>query len=359
MLYDNFLRPLLFRMDPEKAHETMIGLLDFIQKTPAGPALLSWSLGANLPGLETSVFGLSFPNPVGLAAGFDKDCRLAAVLPSLGFGFIELGSVTLDPQPGNPRPRIFRAPEHGALINRLGFNSAGAQAAAASLKASGRAPLPLGVNLGLNAGCPKDEAARRYAETFRLLEPYADYFALNVSSPNTPGLRDLQERLSLERILLAIRNENKNNKPLLVKISPDLSEDKLPGLLELIGRLASGVIAGNTTLSREGLPGDYPEIRGGLSGAPLRPRSTALIAKIYALTQGKLPIIGVGGVFSGGDAFEKISAGASLVQLYTGLIYGGPRAVPRIQAELSRLLRQAGFKSVAQAVGTASRELSA
>lgn len=357
MLYEKVLRPLLFRMDPEKAHERMIRWLDFVQNAPAGPGLLSLMIGKNTPGLETEVFGLRFPNPIGLAAGFDKDCRLTRALPALGFGFIELGSVTLNPQPGSPKPRIFRVEEHEALINRLGFNSAGADKALENLKAGGAAAVPRGINLGLNADCPKDEAAARYGETFRRLEPYGDYFAINISSPNTPGLRDLQQRLALERILMAVQAENKNKKPLLVKLSPDLSDEQLPELLQLIARFASGAIAANTTISREGLPGDCAEIRGGLSGAPLRRRSTALIAKIYALTRGQLPIIGAGGVFSGGDVFEKIQAGASLVQVYTGLIYGGPKTISRAQAELSRLLRQAGFRSPASAVGTAAKEL--
>ncbi|MBI3553225.1 MAG: quinone-dependent dihydroorotate dehydrogenase [Elusimicrobia bacterium] len=352
MLYEKFLKPLLFRMDPEEAHERMMGLLQTVQALPLGKGLARAAWGGTEPGLETEVFGLKFPNVVGLAAGFDKDCKVFGMMGSLGFGFVEVGSLTLRPQPGNPKPRIFRLPEYDALINRLGFNSEGAEAAQRRLKAAFPFKFPMGINLGLNADCPRDKAHEEYAQTFKMLEPYGDYFVVNVSSPNTLGLRDLQERIHLERILSAIAAVNTKSKPLLVKISPDLSDELLPSLIELIGQAASGVIATNTTIARPGVPADEQERRGGLSGAPLRARSTELIGKIFRLSSGKIPIIGVGGVFTGGDAYEKIRAGASLVQLYTGLVYRGPSAARRIQRELSSWLRKDGFKSVAEAVGT-------
>ncbi|MBI5241644.1 MAG: quinone-dependent dihydroorotate dehydrogenase [Elusimicrobia bacterium] len=352
MLYERVIRPLLFRMDAEAAHERAVRGLGFLGRVPGGPALLAAVAGAQAPGLRTTVFGLDFPNPVGLAAGFDKDCLLTPILPSLGFGFLELGSVTLRPQPGNPKPRLMRLPLEHALINRMGFPSAGAQAAARRLQSAGRAAVPVGVNIGLNADCPKAKAPEEYALVLRLLHPWADYFVVNVSCPNQTGLRDLQERLQLERILAALEAANSPRKPVLVKLSPDLADAQLPDLLGLIMRHADGVVAVNTTTSRTALSRDPGDIQGGLSGRPLRSAATAMIARIHRLTEGRLPIIGVGGVETGGDVLEKLRAGAGLVQLYTGLVYGGPGAVTRVLRELKALLRAGGFSSVAAAVGT-------
>jgi dihydroorotate dehydrogenase len=336
-LYERLVRPALFRMDPEKAHVMSVRALRLSQSLPMGDAVASLMTGRKTAKLPTRVFGIDFPNPIGLAAGYDKDGELTRVLPSLGFGFLEIGSVTLRPQPGNDKPRLFRLPEDEAIVNRMGFNSAGAEAVAENLKRAGRCRVPLGINLGLNKECPKDDAPRQYAETFRALESFGDYCVVNVSSPNTVGLRNLQERLALVRILEAIQAENAAKKPLLVKLSPDLSDEQLVPLLEVVSRHASGVIVSNTTLSREGLRYEGPELRGGLSGAPLRSRSTEMIAKVRDLTGGKLPIIGVGGIFYGSDAFEKLQAGASLVQLYTGLIYRGPSCAKRVGLELAEL----------------------
>lgn len=351
MLYEKLLRPILFRMDPESAHEKMASLLSVAGALPLAPAVLSWACGGKTPGLETKVLGLKFPNPVGLAAGFDKDCRLAAALPSLGFGFLEVGSITLKPQPGNPKPRLFRYPEEHALINRMGFNSEGAEAAVGRLKFL-RRDVPLGINLGLNAGVSKEDAPAAYAETFNLLAPYGDYFVVNVSSPNTTGLRALQERLHLEKILAAIADKNPAKIPVLVKIDPDGSEDHLADILGLLKQSASGIVVSNTTTSRPWASDAFGETKGGLSGAPLREPSTRLIRKIHTLTEGCLPIIGVGGIFTGWDAFEKIRAGASLVQVYTGLVYRGPGMVRKVQKELAQILKQSGFRTVAEAVGT-------
>ncbi|MBI5624271.1 MAG: quinone-dependent dihydroorotate dehydrogenase [Elusimicrobia bacterium] len=351
MLYEPLLRPALFKSDPETAHEAGVRLLKVLQAMPLGRSLVSWTAGPAVPGLETEVLGLRFDNPVGLAAGFDKDCCLAGILPCLGFGFLELGSVTLRPQPGNAKPRLFRIAESGAIINRMGFNGCGASAAAASLKELGKAAVPLGINLGLNKDCAPDRAPQEYAETFSMLEPFADYAALNVSSPNTPGLRALQDKLRLERILSALKEANRAAKPLLVKVDPDQSEENLKDLLPLIASLASGIIVSNTTLSRDGVPAAFADVKGGLSGKPLAQRSTRLIAKVYGLTGGRLPIIGVGGIFTGADAYAKMKAGASLVQVYTGLVYRGPAAVRRIQAELAECMRKDGFKTVREVVG--------
>lgn len=333
MLYERVLRPWLFCKDPEEAHDLVTSWLSAAQSLPFGTAALSLLAGTPPPGQAVEAFGLKFPNPVGLAAGFDKDCRLARSLAALGFGFLELGSVTLKPQEGNEKPRMFRLPEHKALINRMGFNSCGAEAAARHLKSLGRLSIPIGINLGLNKGVPPDEAPALYAKTFSVLQPYGDYFAVNVSSPNTTGLRDLQEKLRLQKILTAIRAVNADKKPLLIKISPDLSDEALADIVEVVGDLGQGLIISNTTISRDGIFSDVQEIRGGLSGAPLRRLSTELILKTRRL-DAKIPIIGVGGVFTGGDALEKLDAGASLVQIYTSLVYRGPSAAVDIQKEL-------------------------
>ncbi len=352
MLYE-LLRPSLFKADPEEAHERVIGLLEKAQKVPG---VLSFMAGAAPEGLETEVFGLRFPNPIGLAAGFDKQCRVIPALGSLGFGFIEAGSVTLRPQPGNEKPRIFRLPEHEALINRLGFNSEGAEACSRRLSGLGEHAVPLGINLGINKDCPKDHAPQEYSLCFKRLAEHGDYFVVNVSSPNTGGLRELQEKLRLKKILTAIQAQNAAKKPLLVKIAPDLDDADLQDIVGIVSELASGIVATNTTVARDMLPADVPEIRGGLSGAPLRERATRMITKIFKMTEGKLPIIGVGGVFSGADALDKIRAGASLVQIYTGFVYRGPSAAVLIQRELKGLMAARGFKTVAEAVGTGAQE---
>lgn len=354
MLYERFVRPLLFKMDAERAHERMNAALAFAQAAPLGRTAVSLLTGAPVAGLEVEALGLRFSNPIGLAAGFDKDAKLTRVLPELGFGFLEVGSLTLYAQPGNPKPRLFRLVDDEAVINRMGFNNEGAAAAADRLARAGRRSVPLGINLGLNKDAPKEEAPHRYAAAFKALEPHGDYFVVNVSSPNTAGLRDLQEHLALRAILSEIARLNARNKPVLVKLSPDLSEESLPAVLDVVRAHARGVIATNTTLSRQGLTYDGPEIAGGLSGAPLRDPSTRFISVLRRLAGPGLPIIGVGGVFSGADAFAKIRAGATLVQLYTGMVYRGPSLARRVQRELKLLLDAHGFSSVAEAVGTAA-----
>lgn len=328
MLYEA-LKPLLFRSDAERVHEEASGLLRWAVPVPGARAALSLLAGRGPSrDLSTTVFGLRFPNPVGLAAGFDKDGRLASLLPALGFGFIEIGSVTLEPQPGNPRPRLFRLPEERALLNRMGFNSAGARETARILAAAPRPSVPLGVNLGLNKGVAASQAPAQYARTFSILKEHGDYFVVNVSSPNTPGLRALQAPAELVAVLGAVREANTARKPLLVKLAPDLHDDDVEAAVRAADPLADGFVVSNTTVSREGLDARWKGEAGGVSGAPLKARALALLRKTRALTA--KPLVAAGGVETAADALERLRAGASLVQLYTGLVYGGPGTVNRI-----------------------------
>jgi dihydroorotate dehydrogenase len=322
--YERFLRPLLFALDPETAHHLAIASLRFASGIPF--LLNQLRRFAPVPN-PTNLFGLTFPNPVGLAAGFDKNGVALPAWEALGFGFIEIGTVTAKAQPGNPKPRIFRYPEQQALINRLGFNNDGADAVAASLRdlrASGRWPrVPIGINIGKSKVTPLEHAPDDYLCSFRLLREFADYIVLNVSSPNTPGLRDLQQEEALVALLAAIRSANgSSGKPILLKIAPDLSAedlDRVIGACEQHG--IAGIIATNTTLDHSAITPDRDQT-GGLSGAPLRGKSTAFITALEQRTQ--LPIIGVGGIMDSAGAREKFDAGADLIQVYTGYIYRGP-----------------------------------
>lgn len=359
-------RPLLFRLPAESAHRlafaALAGAQAVLQRRPPAAAPAD-------PLLAQRLWGLDFPNPLGLAAGFDKNGEAPHVWARLGFGFAELGTVTALAQPGNPRPRMFRLPELGALINRLGFNNHGAAAVAAGLAArlaGGRPPIPLGINLGKSKLASLDDAAADYCASLRALHRLADYLVLNVSSPNTPGLRDLQAEAQLAPLLAAVQDENRRLAaaagrapvPLLLKIAPDLADEALPAIVALARahRLA-GLIATNTTVDRAALPAGHPLAgeAGGLSGAPLRARSTAVVRQLYRLAGGGLPIVGVGGIASGADAYEKIRAGASLVQAYTGFIYRGPRFARLVLDELRALLRRDGFTSVREAIGVDAR----
>jgi dihydroorotate dehydrogenase len=312
-------------------------------------------------------FGLEFANPVGLAAGFDKNGTAAYALAALGFGFIEVGTVTNEPQSGNEKPRLFRLPADCALINRLGFNNSGASQLVQNLSRH-RPPCVLGVNIGKSRSVPIEDAIRDYLASFETVYDTADYIAVNVSSPNTPQLRELQRRDLLAELLAALQKRNvelaqarsQTRKPLLVKIAPDLTEPELASIIEVAQRAEiAGIIATNTTIDRTGLQTPDDQVRacgdGGLSGAPLRARSNALISSIYRATEGRLPIIGVGGVFTADDAWEKICAGASLIQLYTGFIYEGPGAARQINAALNEILKREGFDSLDDAVGCAVR----
>jgi dihydroorotate dehydrogenase len=323
MLYEA-LKPLLFSLDAETAHEEVSGLMALLAPLPGGAAVLSALTGTGAKGLEKTVFGVRFPNPLGLAAGFDKDGRLVPLLPALGFGFLEIGSVTLEPQPGNPRPRLLRVPESRALVNRMGFNSEGARAVALRLASSPKCSVPLGINLGLNKGTAAAKAPAAYAQTFSILAEHGDYFVVNVSSPNTPGLRDLQKVKELASILESVQDVNAAKKPVLLKLAPDLADDDFSAAIETAEKFAQGLVVSNTTISREGVDAKWASEAGGLSGAPLKARATALVKKARSLT--KLPIIGVGGIETGDDARERLAAGADLVQIYTSLVYGGPGA---------------------------------
>lgn len=309
-------------------------------------------------------FGLEFRNPVGLAAGFDKNGTAAQALAALGFGFIEVGSVTSEPQPGNPRPRLFRLPRDRALINRAGFNNCGARQLAENIKRH-RPECVLGVNIGKSRRIAIEDAIADYLESLAAVYEVADYLAVNVSSPNTPNLRNLQrpemlkdllESLQKRNVDLARQNALSEPKPLLLKIAPDLTEGEIESIVEVaLGAGVAGIIATNTTVRRDDLLTSNADVtacgEGGLSGAPLRQRSNQVVALIYRLTRGALPIIGVGGVFTAEDAWEKVCAGAGLIQLYTGFIYEGPHVARRINEGLAEILKREGFHSLDDAVG--------
>ncbi|MBN4006007.1 quinone-dependent dihydroorotate dehydrogenase [Nostoc sp. LPT] len=371
-IYQVAIRPLLFNLlktDPEWLHQQTIRSFHWLSQTGTQQRA-SWlnrrlqkSLCLSDSRLKQNLFGLKFPNPVGLAAGFDKDGVAANIWSSLGFGFAELGTVTFHPQPGNPRPRLFRLPLDKAALNRMGFNNRGAAAMAARLaqeKQELTRSIPIGINLGKSKVTPLEAAAQDYLDSFRLLKDLGDYFVVNVSSPNTPGLRSLQDASMLSAILDLLQQENNAQKPIFVKIAPDLSWEAIADIITLAKTYhLAGIIATNTTIGRDGLKtqvidqtGKSPQDEaGGISGEPLRDRSTEVIRFIWQQTQGQIPIIGVGGIFSGEDAWEKITAGASLIQVYTGWIYEGPLMVRRILADLLSKLEQSGLNSINEAVG--------
>jgi len=327
--YEHFVRPLLFSLDAEAAHNLTIALLRSASFVDL--ALRPLKVFQPPPKPRT-VFGLNFPNPVGLAAGFDKNGVALRAWAALGFGFIEIGTVTAKAQPGNRKPRIFRLPEEQALINRLGFNNDGADAIAARLRRLRKSrrwpPVPVGINIGKSRVTPLEEATEDYLYSFRLLREFADYIALNVSSPNTPGLRALQEPVALAQLLRAIRNENATDKPVLVKIAPDLTSNELQEIIATCEEnKVAGIIATNTTVDHSSIP---PAIYrgGGLSGAPLRKKSTALVRSIAA--KSTIPVIASGGIFDAQSALEKFEAGAQLLEVYTGFVYRGPRLLREI-----------------------------
>ena len=338
----------MFGLDAERAHD--IGIEALKLGLGGAPLDLSGEFG------EIERFGLKFTNPLGVAAGFDKNGVVVNQLASLGFGFVEVGTVTYEPQTGNPKPRLFRLSNDNALINRLGFNNDGAAVIAERLKKL-EARCIVGINIGKNKDVGNDQAAENYLKSFDLVHPSADYVAVNISSPNTPKLRELQKAESLAELLdvLQTRNKELGTKPLLVKIAPDLTDGEIEAIVDIALRHEmSGIIATNTTISRDGLKTrDVDRIgAGGLSGRPLTKRSTEVISKIYKYSKGKLAIIGVGGIFTAVDAFEKIAAGASLVQVYTGFIYGGPAFAHDVNAGLAAILKERGFGSLDEAVGS-------
>jgi dihydroorotate dehydrogenase len=382
-LHKKVLRPLLFTQDSERAHNFAVSQLARVSRSKFACDVVEKIFGS--PELPTEVFGLKFPNPVGLAAGMDKHAAAVPGWAALGFGFSELGGVTWHAQPGNPKPRMFRAIADEAVINRMGFNNSGAEAVAQKLaewKKSGRWPdHPVGINLGKSKITPLENAAGDYANSFRVLRDLADFFVVNVSSPNTPNLRQLQDKAALDEILAAIQeinvaasrqsaaNQSSQEKsaalcrdaaaPILVKVAPDLSFEALDEILELVApRNIAGIVATNTTITRPQtndakLQKIYAET-GGLSGRPLRQRSTEIIRHLHKQMQGKLPIIGVGGIFDADDAWEKIAAGASLVQVYTGMVYEGPGIAKKIVTGLVQRMEIAGMKHLQKVVGSAN-----
>lgn len=374
-VYD-WLRPLFFTMEPERAHQLVYTALATASRFPPFLAALERRHAWHDPLLSQELWGLQFDGPVGLAAGFDKDARAIPALAALGFHYVEVGTVTPRPQPGNPQPRLFRLPADGALVNRMGFNNEGMDAMAHRLEAWRRrvsagggsagigvpaaAAVPIGVNLGKNRDTPVERAAEDYLAGMRRLYGLADYLVVNVSSPNTPGLRLLQDADSLRDLLTALLQEGQDlalqrgltPRPLLVKLAPDLSPAELEASVgAALDAGVSGIVATNTTSSREGLRSAAVPPDGGLSGRPLRSRANAMVAAIRRLVGPKLPIVGVGGIFTGADAYERIRSGASLVQVYTGFIYRGPTLASDVARQLGLLLRRDGIDRITDAVG--------
>lgn len=361
MVYRSLVRPLLYRLPPETAHELALHSLSRLPVSVVKKLAGRYEAGHEL-GVKR--FGLSFRNPVGLAAGFDKNGIALQALAALGFGFIEAGTVTFHAQPGNPRPRLFRLPKDRALINRAGFNNNGAEAFVKRVERQ-RPNSVLGVSIGKSKITPLEQANEDYLSSFELVYGVADYVAVNVSSPNTPQLRDLQQAEQLSSLLTELQALNRvlqevhrrpQPMPLLVKLSPDLSREQLEDVVDVLVRLqVDGIIATNTTIARDHLVTDQKQVAacgaGGLSGGPLQERSTRMVADLFRLTHGKIPIVGVGGIFTAEDAWEKIAAGASLVQLYTGFIYRGPGIVREINQGLERILKREGFSHLDDAVG--------
>lgn len=334
----NLVKKILFRYDPEKVHYKVMSWLTRAYNLGLGKKYLESNYCLAHPSLEREVFGLKFKNPVGLAAGFDKDAKFVDELACLGFGFIEIGTVTPRPQDGNEKPRLFRFPQDAAIINRMGFNNEGAEAAARRLRER-KTDIIIGGNIGKNKTTPNEEAVKDYELCFKTLFEVVDYFVVNVSSPNTPNLRELQEKKPLHDLLLHLQNLNlsyPHPKPLLLKIAPDLSDRQLDDVLDIVNSVRlSGIVATNTTIDREGLNSSDKQLiertgAGGVSGKPLKQRSTEIVRYIARKTEGKLPIIAVGGIFTPEDAREKLEAGASLVQVYTGFIYQGPAIAKNI-----------------------------
>ena len=342
-MYKILIRPILFCFDPEKVHYFTFSLIRFVNKIPGFSALYQALYEVKDARLEREVFGIKFKNPVGLAAGFDKDAKLYQELSNFGFGFIEIGTLTPVGQEGNPKKRLFRLKEDNAIINRMGFNNGGVKEAVERLKKN--KGVLIGGNIGKNKSTPNDQAVKDYEICFDALFPYVDYFVVNVSSPNTPNLRELQDKKPLTELLQTLQDKNnerpvissgvEKQKPILLKIAPDLTDEQLLDIIDIIKETKiAGVIATNTTISREGLQSDNKTEKGGLSGKPLTNRSTEVIRFLSEKSNKAFPIIGVGGIHTAEDAIEKLNAGASLIQLYTGFIYEGPALVKAINKKI-------------------------
>ncbi len=343
-MYKTVVRPLLFSFDPEAVHHFSFKSIKLLSKLPGFNTLSRKRYHHNHPALQRELFGLTFPNPVGMAAGFDKDAKAFKEFADLGFGFIEIGTLTPKPQAGNPKQRLFRLKQDQAIVNRMGFNNGGVDEAVERLKKNPKlgqkGHVLIGGNIGKNKVTPNDEAVNDYIICFEKLFDHVDYFTVNVSSPNTPGLRELQDRKPLTHILQTLQdlnNDKPQRKPILLKIAPDLTDDQL---LDIIGIVADtkidGVIATNTTIERTNLKSEasLQKEAGGLSGAPLTSRATDVIAFIHDRSNGAFPIIGVGGIMTAQDAIDKLNAGASLVQLYTGFVYEGPALIKNINSAI-------------------------
>lgn len=337
MMYKNCIRPILFSLDAEKAHHLTFSMLRFVNKLPGVSSYLKNKYVVTNKKLQREVFGLTFKNPVGLAAGLDKDAKLYKELANVGFGFIEIGTLTPKPQSGNPKKRLFRLKKDSAIINRMGFNNEGVEAAIARLKKNNGEVL-IGGNIGKNKITPNEKAVDDYLFCFQKLFSYVDYFVVNVSSPNTPNLRTLQEKEPLKHILNTLQQKNLEQskmKPILLKIAPDLTDEQLLDIIEIVKETKiAGVIATNTTIARNALQSKEKEEVGGLSGKPLKNRATEVIRFLSEKSNKTFPIIGVGGVHSVEDAKEKFEAGATLIQLYTGFIYEGPELIKSINKSL-------------------------
>ncbi|MCP9201218.1 quinone-dependent dihydroorotate dehydrogenase [Gramella sp. GC03-9] len=340
-MYKSLIRPALFRFDPEKVHYFTFDFLKKFCSIPGAEGFLRKKFLIEDKRLEREVFGLKFKNPVGLAAGFDKDAKLYKELSSLGFGFIEVGTVTPKPQPGNEKQRLFRLPEDSAIINRMGFNNEGVESMVERLKKNTN--VLIGGNIGKNKVTPNENAVDDYVYSFNALFDYVDYFVVNVSSPNTPNLRELQDKEPLKKLLNTLQQENNRrdpSKPILLKIAPDLTDDQLLDIIEIVqDTKIAGVIATNTTISREGLQSANKQEMGGLSGKPLTKRATEVIRFLSEKSGKAFPIIGVGGIHTAQDAIEKLEAGASLVQLYTGFIYEGPALIKEINKAILKKMK--------------------
>jgi dihydroorotate dehydrogenase len=346
-VYKELLRPLLFQIDPEKVHTFSYSALRTAFKLPFSAKIAESVYCLKDAKLEREVFGLKFPNPVGLAAGFDKNALLVDEFSHLGFGFIEIGTVTPRPQPGNDKPRLFRLPVDQAIINRMGFNNQGAETAAHRLKYR-KSNIIIGGNIGKNKDTPNEQALRDYEKCFEALYDVVDYFVVNVSSPNTPGLRELQDKEPLMELLAAVQRKNNAKaqpKPLLLKIAPDLTDSQLDDIVEIAQETKlAGIIATNTTISRENLETHLSDIQeigaGGLSGKPLKERATEVIKYLRSKLPENVRIIGVGGIMTAEDAIEKLNAGADLIQLYTGFVYEGPALVKAINEKILTMINE-------------------
>jgi len=364
MIYRSLIRPCLFRKDPEESHEAILALLS---KLDVVHGMVETFCKVDDPRLAVKIGSLTFPNPVGLAGGFDKNAVAPRIIAAFGFGFIEVGAITNQAQPGNPKPRLYRLPEDCALINRLGFNNEGADAIAVKLQRlrarGGRPAIPMGMNIGRTKSVATQDAVADFLSCFEKLFTHGDFFTLNVSSPNTPNLRDLQEKGLLQDLLSAVQQKNRElaaragvgTKPVFVKIAPDMTFSQLDSIIEVVEAVRlDGIVATNATaFMRDNLNSVHRSEAGGLSGRPISALATSFIGHIYRNTRGQVPIIGVGGIFNAADAYEKIEAGANAVQIYTGWIYEGPAAVRRINRGLLRLLERDGLDHINQAVGRA------